>query len=411
MIESPLPPIPVPRLLHTADWQIGKPYRWIEEPERRSRLQRARVEAVERLLETANAQNVDVVLVAGDLFDSNTIDTALAMEVLELIGTLSIPVVVIPGNHDHGGAGGIWRRSDVQQELRQRATNLHLLLEATPVQIAGITLLPCPLRRQHESVSPGAWLDTLDWDSLDSKLPRVVLAHGSIQGFGARDYDRSTEAGANQLRPNSWDHNAYDYLALGDWHALKEVPPKGWYPGTPEPDRFPSQANDQRGQVLLVDVKRGQPATVEPISTAKFRWHNERVQLRTSHDLEQLQERIVSLTGRRVSKDLLRLELDGQLGLEAHQQLQHLLQKLETRLLHLRVRGHCHRRPEPSELGALLERGDAPLMERIARQLQQQLEQTPAEQTEHIALLETSLCELHRLCQAAADAQALEDAA
>lgn len=50
-------------------------------------------------------------------------------------------------------------------------------------------------------------------------------------------------------------------------------------------------------------------------------------------------------------------------------------------------------------------------MERIARQLQQQLEQTPAEQTEHIALLETSLCELHRLCQDAADAQALEDAA
>ena len=50
-------------------------------------------------------------------------------------------------------------------------------------------------------------------------------------------------------------------------------------------------------------------------------------------------------------------------------------------------------------------------MERIARQLQQQLDQTPAEQTEHIALLETSLCELHRLCQAAADAQALEDAA
>ena len=134
MIESPLPPIPVPRLLHTADWQIGKPYRWIEEPERRSRLQRARVEAVERILETADAQNVDVVLVAGDLFDSNTIDTALAMEVLELIGTLSIPVVVIPGNHDHGGAGGIWRRGDVQQELRQRATNLHLLLEAYLIQ-------------------------------------------------------------------------------------------------------------------------------------------------------------------------------------------------------------------------------------------------------------------------------------
>ena len=41
----------MPRLLHTADWQIGKPYRWIDDPERRSRLQRARIEAVERIIE------------------------------------------------------------------------------------------------------------------------------------------------------------------------------------------------------------------------------------------------------------------------------------------------------------------------------------------------------------------------
>ena len=408
---SPPTSFTVPRLLHTADWQIGKPYRWIEEPERRSRLQRARVEAVERLLAQAAEKDVDAVLVAGDLFDSNTVDTALAMEVLELIGSVSMPVLVIPGNHDHGGAGGVWRRADVQQELRQRAGNLQLLLNPEPIQVAGVTVLPCPLRRQHESVSPGAWLETLDWSSLDSRLARVVLAHGSVQGFRASDYDTASESGANQLRPNRWDHNAYDYLALGDWHALKAVPPKGWYAGTPEPDRFPSQADDQRGQVLLVDVERGQSPTVEPVPTASLRWHNERVQLRTANDLNQLQERIVAITGRRVGKDLLRLELEGQLGLEAHQALQQLLNKLQTRLLHLRVRGHCHRRPEPSELGTLLERADAPLMETIARQLQQQLEQTPPEQAEQIALLEMSLCELHRLCQTAETEHVLEEAA
>ena len=105
-----------------------------------------------------------------------------------------------------------------------------------------------------------------------------------------------------------------------------------------------------------------------------------------------------------MGKDLLRLELEGQLGLADHRDLDALITDLQTRLLHLRVRGSCHRRPEASELGALLDRSDAPLMATIVRQLQTELLETDADQSDQIALLEAALCELHRLCQAAADA-------
>ena len=401
----------VPRLLHTADWQIGKPYRWIEDPERRSRLQRARLDCVERVVEESLRHRVDAVVVAGDLFDSSTVDGALVMEVLELIGSIEIPVLVIPGNHDHGGAGGIWRRGDVQAELQERAANLQLLLQPEPLDVAGFTVLPCPLRRQHENVSPGAWLDTLDWSRLDRDQPRVVVAHGSVQGFSAIDYDPSSPTGTNQLHPARWDATAYDYLALGDWHSLKAVPPKGWYAGTPEPDRFPSQADDQRGQVLIVDVKRGQPPEVNPVETALMRWHNEHIQLRGHNDLVRFQARIEALTSRRVGKDLLRVELEGSLGLKDHQALEQILERLRTRLLHLRVRGRCHRRPEANELNTMLQRHEAPLIGSIAQQLHNALEQTSPDQTDEIALLETSLCELHRLCELAAEENAVEEAA
>ena len=192
---------PVPRLLHTADWQIGKPYRWIEDLDRRSRLQRARLDAIERMVAVAASEAVDLVLVAGDLFDSSTVAEAVVMEVLEVIGTFPAPVLVIPGNHDHGGAGGIWRRADVIQEMRRRADNLHLLLTPEPISAAGVTVLPCPLLRQHETRSPGAWIETLDWNTLNPTDARVVLAHGSVQGFSATDYDTPGEQGANQLRP------------------------------------------------------------------------------------------------------------------------------------------------------------------------------------------------------------------
>ena len=401
----------VPRLLHTADWQIGKPYRWIDNPERRSRLQRARLEAIERIIDQAQAHAVDVVLVAGDLFDSSTVGSALVMEALELIGSLSVPVVVIPGNHDHGGAGGVWRRPDVQREIHRRATNLHLLLQPEPVVVGGLTVLPCPLRRQHETVSPGAWLEHLDWSTLDADRARVVLAHGSVQGFAAADYDASGDSGRNQLNPKRWDLDAYDYLALGDWHALKPVGPKGWYPGTPEPDRFPTHVDDQRAQVLIVDVERQQPPQVKVVPTGGLQWHRLEAPLRSGHDLDRLHQQITNLTGRRVGRDLLRLELNGQLGLDDHHNLQDLLSSLDTRLLHLRVRGHCHRRPEASELSALLNRADAPLMSSIAEELQAGIRTLQPEQTDQIALLETALCELHRLCQDADIQQDLEEAA
>ena len=419
--SSRLFPFAVPRLLHTADWQIGKPFRWIDDPERRSRLQRARLEAIERIISLGSSHNVDVVLVAGDLFDSSTVDAASVMETLELIGSSDVPVLVIPGNHDHGGAGGVWRRSDVQQEMALRAANLQLLLSPAPLSCAGITVLPCPLRRQHESVSPGAWIESLDWDSLDPHQPRVVLAHGSVQGFRGADYEheqpntasdrrpRSTEA--NQLHPSRWNISSYDYLALGDWHALKPVGEKGWYCGTPEPDRFPTSDDDQRGQVLIVDVERGQQPVVSPAASASLQWHRHSVTLRSHADLKQLENAITERTSRRVGRDLLRLELDGQLGLDDHHQLNDLLDNLQTRLLHLRVRGQCHRRPQGDELSGLLQRHDAPLISRIAQQLQQAIDQADANDQDQRDLLEASLCELHRLSAALNENHELEAAA
>ena len=70
----------MPRFLHTADWQIGKPYRSIQDTQKRFRTQYERVQAIKRVAEIADKENVDALLVAGDLFDSSTVETELVME-------------------------------------------------------------------------------------------------------------------------------------------------------------------------------------------------------------------------------------------------------------------------------------------------------------------------------------------
>lgn len=377
----------MPRILHTADWQIGKPFRWITDPQKLARLQRERVEAVSRIADVARSESVDALLVAGDLFDSSTVPASEVLEVMELIGAMPCPVLVIPGNHDHGGAGGIWRREDLLRRMRERAPNLELLTRFEPTSRAGLTLLPCPLLRRHDSVGPMRWLDQLDWQDLDSEAPRVLLAHGSVQGFGS-----GTDV--NALNLERLPTEELDYIALGDWHGLMQVQSKAWYCGTPEPDRFPTGSEDQRSQVILADLTRGQDPQVRMIPTGRLAWHRITMQLQGLPDLERLQHQLDACIGSRAGRDLLRLELHGRLGLDAHRRLQALLDELSAQLLHVRLRGELQRHPTDAELNQCLDRSDGPLLSSIAAALKQELDGGAD------PLIEQALIELHQLCVA-----------
>lgn len=377
----------MPRILHTADWQIGKPFRWITDPQKLARLQRERVEAVRRIADVARAESVDALLVAGDLFDSSTVPASEVLEVMELIGAMPCPVLVIPGNHDHGGAGGIWRREDLLRRMRERAPNLELLTQPVPTTRAGMTLLPCPLLRRHDSVGPMRWLEQLDWQDLDPEAPRVLLAHGSVQGFGS-----GTDV--NALNLERLPTGELDYIALGDWHGLMQVQSKAWYCGTPEPDRFPTGPEDQRSQVILADLTRSQDPQVRTIATGRLAWHRITMQLQGLPDLERLQHQLDACIGRRAGRDLLRLELHGRLGLDAHRRLQALLDELSAQLLHVRLRGELQRHPTEAELNQCLDRSDGPLLSSIAAALKQELD------GDADPLIEQALIELHQLCLA-----------
>ncbi len=59
------------RFLHTADWQLGKPYARVTDPDKRSQLRRERYSAIGRLGDVARLQGAAFVVVAGDLFDTH----------------------------------------------------------------------------------------------------------------------------------------------------------------------------------------------------------------------------------------------------------------------------------------------------------------------------------------------------
>ncbi|MEB3200574.1 MAG: DNA repair exonuclease [Synechococcaceae cyanobacterium] len=385
------------RLLHTADWQIGKPFGTVPDEQKRFRLQQERLAAVGRIRDLVHLQQVQLVLVAGDLFDSPTPAAPAVLEVLEAIGEMGVPVLVIPGNHDHGAAGTVWHRDDFLRQQRQFAPNLQLLLERRPLVLDQAVVLPCPLLRNQDSTDPSQWLQGFDWSALPSDVPRIVLAHGGVHGFGPRDYDADEEAqvGANNLIDlQALPAAQIDYIALGDWHNLKQVSERAWYPGTPEPDRFDQGEDNQRGQVLLVELERGADPVVSPRPTGRLRWHNLACRFSGDDDLDRFERQLEELTAGRVARDLLRLQVSGSLSLAGHRRYQQLIEDLQQRLLRLRLKGECQQAPEAEELEQLTARSEDPLIAQVARQLQQRLSREDDPGSEEAALIRAALCAL-----------------
>ena len=385
------------RFLHSADWQIGKPYARVPDPEKRARLKQVRLEAIARLGAVAMAEQVAFVLVAGDLFDSIGPTRAEVAQACSAIGAIPLPVLVIPGNHDHGGPGSLWQEPWFLAVQRELAPNLQVLLERKPLQLAQALLLPCPLLRQAEPLDPTAWVRQLDLDRYGD-LPRLLLAHGSVQGFGgeeAGDGDGENPAvAANRIDLSALPLGELDYIALGDWHGLKQVGPKAWYAGCHEQDRFPRSEGYRSGQALRVEVQRGQLPQVTAHGTGAVSWQQLHQRFNDDSDLACLEQQLADCLGSRSGNDLLLLELEGSLSLEAAAKLQSLLQRLGDRLLRLKLRDRTSVAPNELELKQLTERPGDPLVARVAQRLQA----LAASTGEEADLARLALRELHGAC-------------
>ncbi len=200
------------RFIHTADWQVGKPFAGIADQHKRSLLQRERVEVIKRIGAVALESGAEFVLVAGDLFDSPRADKATVSVACSAIGQIGLPVVVVPGNHDNGGPGSVWTQEFFLREQAALAPNLSVLLEA----------VPCDL--------------------------------GSA---GGRDDEGGDGAPAGIVDLERIPDREVDYIALGDWHGTKQVGPKAGYAGNPEPDRLTKGGGHDIGNIRELQQELG----------------------------------------------------------------------------------------------------------------------------------------------------------
>jgi DNA repair protein SbcD/Mre11 len=285
----------VMRLLHTSDWHLGRMLH-------RADLRDAQAGFLDSLVETVRSERVDVVLVAGDIYDRAIppVDAiSLCEDVLVRLREAGAKVIVSSGNHDSACRLGFGSRlvdgSGVYLRTRPAAVAKPVILHdehgqvacyavpylepeavsaelpADPVATVG-TLREPP--RGHAAVLARATA-CIRADVASRGNPRsVVLAHAWVTGGAGSDSERDITVGGVGCVPAE-TFTGFDYTALGHLHGQQTLAPALRYSGSPLPYSF-SEAHHRKGSWLVelgaagrLSAERVPAPTYRPLSALR----------------------------------------------------------------------------------------------------------------------------------------------
>ncbi|MDN6408571.1 exonuclease SbcCD subunit D [Alkalibacterium gilvum] len=253
------------RILHTADWHIGKIVNEFSMLEDQKAVLHALVDKVKEL-------EVDVLIMAGDLYDRAIPPkeaVTLANSIFNrLIKEAGIPVLVIAGNHDSNerleygaellAGSQLFIEGTVKKDVRKVTidnVNFYLLPFADHVTIRQlfedkeIRDLKDATRKQVESITSEMNLDEVN----------VLIAHGYIvngvkESVEASDSERPLSIGtAEYVDVNIFDD--FDYVALGHLHKAQKVKSENVrYSGSPL--KYSKSEVRHKKQFVLLDIDK-----------------------------------------------------------------------------------------------------------------------------------------------------------
>ncbi|MFD1826712.1 MULTISPECIES: metallophosphoesterase family protein [Mumia] len=272
------------RFVATADWQLGMTAHYLDD-EARPRFQQARLDAVRRIGAVAEERGAAFVVVCGDVFESNQLDRAIVARTFEVLRSFTVPVVLLPGNHDPLDAASIYD----SQAFRDRVPDhVHVLRDSAPYAVVeGVEIVGAPWFSKHPTRDLVA-------DACAGLLPapeglvRVVAGHGAASTLNPdRDALAAIEVPALL---KALDTGCVHVAVLGDRHSTTEVEDRIWYAGAPE---VTSRRESDPGNVLVIDVDASSGAlTVEREHVGRWRFEVVDAPLSSRDDVDMLAERL-----------------------------------------------------------------------------------------------------------------------
>lgn len=190
------------KILHTADIHIGALDSFLGENSEKRRAET--LLTFERIIDLAVSENVQLIAIAGDLFDSNSVEERFYKAVFEKIEKSGIATVFAAGNHDPLNSQSPFLKVPLPQ-------NLYVLGEKDEVITFEELKLKVYGRSFRDTYLQGEEQFTL---STDKDYVNLMVQHGELKSDLSSDY--------NSITPRFVKNSKMDYIALG--HVHKRTP-------------------------------------------------------------------------------------------------------------------------------------------------------------------------------------------
>jgi len=305
------------KLLHGADFHLDSPFDALPEEKAAQRRQEQR-ELLGRLADLANTEQVDAVLLAGDLLDSNKSYYETGEVLIAAFRKIKAPIFIAPGNHDYYHRYSPWA-------VMKLPEHVHVFKSGQPEAVElpgkGAVIWGAAFT---SAASPGL-LANFPPVADKSKI-HVMALHGQLGAEGARNpYNPITEG---QVAATG-----LHYLALGHHHSYPGLWRSGdtyyAYSGAPEGRGF-----DETGPkgVLLAEVDQNKTIT-RFVALGSRQYHKFQVDLTDKLDVFAA---VSAALPPDTVRDIYRMELTGEY--DGKLDLDMLVKSLEDRFFHLEIR-------------------------------------------------------------------------
>lgn len=305
------------KLIHGADFHLDSPFSGLN-PEQAARRRADQRRLLDDLADLVRAKQADLMLLSGDLLDSERVYRETAQALAAALGSIPCPVFLAPGNHDP------YTETSVYATLEWPA-NVHIFRPGA-MQSVELPGLNCVIHGRafgsaHDPASPLSGFQPPEGDG----MCHLMCVHGDV----------GTQSDYGPLSPGELAASGMDYVALGHVHqcsGLKQAGQTFWaYPGCPEGRGF-----DELGEkgVLYVEAEPGR-VTAELIPLSRYVYMERTVELSNAPVLETVLAALPADTGR----EICRLTLTGQW---AQPDLPALERVLEGRFCALTLRDRTH---------------------------------------------------------------------
>ncbi|MFF0075383.1 exonuclease SbcCD subunit D [Streptomyces sp. NPDC005494] len=261
------------RILHTSDWHLGRSFH-------RVAMLDAQAAYLDHLVETVREQAVDVVVVAGDVYDRAVPPLSAVQlfdDALHRLAAAGVPTVMISGNHDSarrlGVGAGLIARAGIHLRTDPEDCATPVVLDDThgDVVFYGLPYLEPALVKDtlgaskagHEAVLTAA-MDRVraDLGSRSGGTRSVVLAHAFVAGGEPSDSERDITVGGVAAVP-AGVFDGVDYVALGHLHGCQTVTERVRYSGSPLAYSFSEHTH--RKTMWLIDLGAGGDLVAERV--------------------------------------------------------------------------------------------------------------------------------------------------